>query len=525
MKRKSTETSTGKHPKKKGKCITETKLKEMISIFLSDKKHSNILIDILAQFQKPSETPATCVNAVESIFTEVLKRKDMAVTDSENSSEAESQYKDWLRDCYEEAWSKLLICLEKGKSECKLQSLNTLFKLLSIEAKFPVIKLKKKKKNNVGFPLHRLKDMLTSLYQSHTLSEEVLKRLSELFNYKDVESNLWLAADGVCKAVTQQNSTEKTLWNLLLVLSKLPKLKKGSEIVLCDIKNGVPEERLVQAAVERVWKKLSGLQCSPRTHQLLMVVLVEHIMPRMDNIIFLTDYLMDALERDECEISMIALQGIFNLVLKHNIEYPDIFGKLYQLFTPEALKAKYKARLFALADEFLRSTHLPLALVAGFAKRYARLLLHACPPDQVVLLSSMANLLIRHPDLKPLYHNPGGKDVAEDPYDEAEKDPVKSGALSSQLWEVKLMQHHHSDRVSRLAMVISNDLPSVEYSMDPVLDLTWEKMIEKEIKFLEKKIPQVAAKFQDKPLSSKMEEARQKEISLLWADFNKYFVC
>lgn len=59
----------------------------------------------------------------------------------------------------------------------------------------------------------------------------------------------------------------------------------------------VPGERVLQMAVEGVWKLLSPWQYTSRTHQLLLVVLVEHIMPSMDNSIYLTDYFMDSLNR------------------------------------------------------------------------------------------------------------------------------------------------------------------------------------------------------------------------------------
>lgn len=49
-------------------------------------------------------------------------------------------------------------------------------------------------------------------------------------------------------------------------------------------------------------------------------------------------------------------------------------------------------------------------------------------------------------------------------------------------------------------------------------------MISKDIKVLKKKIPKVAEKFEDKPMSSKMEEARKTEIKIMCDDLKKYFV-
>jgi hypothetical protein len=46
---------------------------------------------------------------------------------------------------------------------------------------------------------------------------------------------------------------------------------------------------------------------------------------------------------------------LINIILYFR-EYPNIYAKLYSLFTPEILHTKYKQRLFYLADLFLTST-------------------------------------------------------------------------------------------------------------------------------------------------------------------------
>lgn len=101
-------------------------------------------------------------------------------------------------------------------------------------------------------------------------------------------------------------------------------------------------------------------------------------------------------------VSLLALQGVFTLIQKHNITYPNIYEKLYTLFEPEIFHTKYKARLFYLADIFLTSTHLPEILVAAFIKRLARLSLISPPQDAVIIMYFIGNLLLRHLGLKRL---------------------------------------------------------------------------------------------------------------------------
>lgn len=55
-------------------------------------------------------------------------------------------------------------------------------------------------------------------------------------------------------------------------------------------------------------------------------------------------------------VSMLALQGILELVRRHNIAYPDIYDRLYAMFEPEMFATRYKKQLLHLADIFLSST-------------------------------------------------------------------------------------------------------------------------------------------------------------------------
>lgn len=69
----------------------------------------------------------------------------------------------------------------------------------------------------------------------------------------------------------------------------------------------IPEERVLGVAVADLWRQLSRWQYSPRTQQLLLVVLVERMMPLIDNAIYLTDYFMDALARDGMPLTLLYL--------------------------------------------------------------------------------------------------------------------------------------------------------------------------------------------------------------------------
>jgi U3 small nucleolar RNA-associated protein 19 len=76
---------------------------------------------------------------------------------------------------------------------------------------------------------------------------------------------------------------------------------------------------------------------------------------------------------------MLALNSLFLLMTKHNLDYPSFYAKLYALLTPETFVSKYRARFVRLANLFLTSTHLPAYIVAAFAKKLGRIALNAPP--------------------------------------------------------------------------------------------------------------------------------------------------
>ena len=94
---------------------------------------------------------------------------------------------------------------------------------------------------------------------------------------------------------------------------------------------------------------------TPQLHKQVLLVLLERVMPYLEKPVLMTDFLMDSLDSDG-PIGLLALQGDFILVTKHNLEYPNIFTKLYSMFEPEIFHTKYKPRLFYLSDLFLHST-------------------------------------------------------------------------------------------------------------------------------------------------------------------------
>jgi len=145
---------------------------------------------------------------------------------------------------------------------------------------------------------------------------------------------------------------------------------------------------------------------------------------------------------------------------------------------------------FYLSDLFLSSTHLPQYLVAAFVKRFARLALSAQPNTTLVIIGFIRNLIIRHPNLSLLCHNPSGPtDLEGDPYDAEEPDMSKCRALESSLWELKTLQSHFVPEVASSAKMVEKILPTVEKDIGERYEISMHDMIEKELSRNWKEVP------------------------------------
>lgn len=128
--------------------------------------------------------------------------------------------------------------------------------------------------------------------------------------------------------------------------------------------------------------------------------------------------------------------------------------------------------------------HLPEYLVAAFAKKMARLSLHAPAPAIPMMCDFITNLIIEHPGLRTLVNKKpldttnkkedGSLELEGDPFDEDEVDPIKSKAMDSCLWEIKTLQHHILPTISLSARFISKTLPKVQKDLDETLSQTYE---------------------------------------------------
>ncbi|CAJ0943991.1 unnamed protein product, partial [Mesorhabditis belari] len=159
--------------------------------------------------------------------------------------------------------------------------------------------------------------------------------------------------------------------------------------------------------------------------------------------------------------AILAIDGIFELIVKHNFEFPDFYEYVYQQTTAQSFYTEHKWHFLKNIDKFLSSSHVPEYVVAGFLKRLSRLLLWAPLDAQESMLALIKNLLIRHKSLNILIHRDVPEKLLDDPY--LEDRPLKDcRAFDSSLWEIKAMQSHWFPNVAKRANFIDRPTEKTE---------------------------------------------------------------
>lgn len=225
--------------------------------------------------------------------------------------------------------------------------------------------------------------------------------------------------------------------------------------------------------------KISEL--SAAQYKAILLILHKRIIPYMGIPASLMDFLTDAYEQEEDDIvPILALNSLWELMKNYNLEYPDFYTKLYSLLTPSILYTRYRSRFFRLCDLFLSSTHLSANLIASFVKKLARLSLSAPAPGVVIVIPFVYNLLKRHPTCMVLLQNPDITGEYKDTFDNLEKNPLKTGAMGSSLWELETLMSHYHPNIATLAKIFGEPFRKPSYNLEDFLDWSYLSLYDSE---------------------------------------------
>ncbi|EGG14031.1 hypothetical protein DFA_11794 [Cavenderia fasciculata] len=275
-----------------------------------------------------------------------------------------------------------------------------------------------------------------------------------------------------------------------------------------------------KSSFAKAWMSFLALPLPSSIYKHVLLGLPDQVIPHLSDPRSLMDFFSKSYHLGGVS-SILALNGLFILIHKYNLEYPEFFKKLYSLFQPGLIYAKYRARFFKLAELFLSSTYLPNYIVAAFVKRCSYLCLLSPANGCMTLLPFIYNLLQRHPECHILVNNviqkredPTTSTISglllnsainaakstkqvkgfygKDSYLIDEEDPSKCQALKSSLWEIQLLRDHYHPDISKLAKLFDNGLSNA-LSTEDFSNSSYKSLFDSSIK---KKVPKVPLAYQ-----------------------------
>ena len=443
-------------------------LKSLTASILEARSNTKKIPDLIEKLEDES-VAKTALNCILKVFTTLVKRGDLRAATSkekQNSNDAAVKYSKWLLDVFEETFCKIANILESAsdKSFSDL-AISTYMKLLVIGHD------SEESKSWTSSDVKRLKLIIETLLSSEYDCQVQIERFREYLEYPDSQTYI-IQTLARCKRKTSPSFRYRQNYvKFVEILNYKGKIENGPGLILDTFE--VPAEAVTKN-FDTIWQELGKMQHKEvELYKRILILLTEKVIAVLSNPLSFTDFLMESYNVGG-SISLLALNGVFILITKHHLEYPDFYKKLYALCTPELLHAKYRARFFHLANLFLASSHLPEYLVAAFVKRLSRMCLSAPPNSILLMMPFIGNLLLRHKGLQKMIDN------TEEHYIMDEPDPAQSKAVESGLWEIKTLQNHVLPQVAQAAKFINKPLPQMEWNIDEYLEITEQEMFEKE---------------------------------------------
>ena len=216
-----------------------------------------------------------------------------------------------------------------------------------------------------------------------------------------------------------------------------------------------------------------------RTMKRILQHIPTNILPHVSNPLRFADFCTRAYDAGGVT-SLLALHSLFILMTQHGLEYPKFYMSLYNLIENKLFYAKHRTRFFKLLVKCLTGSQmLPAYLVAAFCKRLCRCAINAPPSGSLFVIALVSNLLRKHGECACIIHREG--DAMEDPYDADEKDPAKSRAIESCLWELNALEEHYHPAVSSMAKGCGmEDNKTLQHDLDQFLVHTYKSLFDQE---------------------------------------------
>ena len=337
---------------------------------------------------------------------------------------------------------------------------------------------------------------------------ELFGLMDEAINsYRDIRFYTLRAIGQISQSIQQEqgalNNREKAYCGLFKIISEIV-LETDAEIESGEVEvNPFFVEAQLPASVSTCkghlqefsvcWLNfLQGVSVvAPKLHRSFLTIVNERVIPFMSKPTLMAYYLTDSFNAGGL-VSLLALNVLFTLMHRHNLDYPSFFPKLYSILDCNILHCRYRKRFCKLFGVFMTSTHMPAYLVAAFVKRIARLSLDASPAVVNWVIPFVYNMFKAHPAIRVLIHrqSSGEESKSFDPFVMEELDPAKCKAIDSSIWEIHALSRHYWTGAIKQSRIFTERLSKPPFILDQYLDgPTYNTLIQNELSHKWSKVP------------------------------------
>ena len=359
-----------------------------------------------------------------------------------------------------------------------------------------------------AFPVEALKELIEIIISKKEKETELFGLFDEAINsYRDIRYYTLRAIGQISQAIqqgqVQEFSSNTAYCGLFKIISEIV-METDAEIESVDAEvNPFFVEAPLPAALSTCkghlqefsacWLNfLQGVSAiAPKLHRSFLMIVNERVIPYMPKPTLLADYLTDSFNAGGL-VSLLALNGLFTLMHRHNLDYPSFFPKLYSILDSNILHCRYRKRFCKLFGLFMTSTHMPAYLVAAFVKRIARLSLDASPAVINWVIPFVYNMFKAHPAIRVLIHrqSSGEESKAADPFVMEELDPAKCKAIDSSIWEIHALSRHYWTGAIKQSRIFTERLTKPPFDLEQYLDgPTYSALITEELSHKWSKVP------------------------------------
>ena len=425
---------------------------EQVKLVLESRKNANILVNLLEKLESSEKQELEkIINCLQMVFKNFISQRlwhekleaDLGPKNCEeeeketfgssegieeferqgqvketgsgsihSKADAEKIYANWAHEKYLHFVKKLLNLLNHQRKDIQKKCLDCLMQLLQEEHE-AIIKSPKFDPSQAYFPNTLFSRVIDGLLQCNpTTMKNQLKNFDMYLKHSDIQfyslKNIHRILNSRGKSNTQVANVRSNLCLLLLRITSTSNssIEEEDGFIITDeeqLEKFSPDSKEGKKLFSNTWLSLLRLQLPNEILKKILASLHSDVMPYMEDPKLLIDFLTDAYNL-EGPVALLALNGLFLLIQKYNLDYPDFFKKLYNLIDADVFEAQHSGKFFSLMDLFLTSTTLPSYLVAAFAKRLARISLRTSPDGIKIILAVIENLMKRHPSCRLLIH-------------------------------------------------------------------------------------------------------------------------